>query len=133
MIISKSNKYPGVLITKIQDYDDFYMTVSYRKDSDSEWVIPITAFHVLSDDKKTFAEWEVTYGPITTITIFDESHNFDDDKIDKIGGPVINNYFFEKTYGRGNWTQSSVDELELHNLVLNGEYDKLYQILKKMT
>lgn len=124
--IPKHENYKSVLISKIQDFNNFYMTTSFKEDGQAT-----VALHVVSEDRKHFVEWETKYGAITVMKVFyrEEAGALNQEDLNAYGN-LIDNYFFERTYGRGMWTQSSVDALELQKNLKEGNFEYIYSSLK---
>ena len=118
-MIKKSDKYKKVMISKVQDFDNMYLTTSWRDKGN-----PITAIHIVKNNY--FVEWETSYGPIAVIKKAEEPYNKEDEER---YGEVIDNYFFEKTYGRGSWTQLAVIELNLHEDLNKGDFKSIHDKL----
>lgn len=65
-----------------------------------------------------YVEWIPIYGPITVI---EKSENKEDNE----------DYIFNYNKGRGGWTQSACDRLELNNMFLEGKYEEIFKILEE--
>lgn len=68
------------------------------------------------------AEWEPTYGPITTIY-----------KCEGKDPDAIPHWFFDYCTGYGNWSQCAVEDEGLPQAVINGDYEHVFSVLKRRT
>ena len=97
--------------------DDAYVVISAYKADGGNGLRKCMSFFY--DNGDIGAEWEPDFGPITKIY-----------KCDKDDADAQPHWFYDYYTGNGHWAQMAVEEEGLHTAFLNGEYERLFAVLK---
>ena len=117
------DRYTNVKTIKLRD--NCYMSISgHISETTGNECSPTISFEYVGGD--VLVEWEVKNGPITVITKCLESLKNDTD----FGRSVRPHHIFGWCTGYGNWTQCAVRERGLDKAFIEGNYDKIFEVLK---
>ncbi len=103
---------------KIGNIENAYISISARLNTDGELIKNMSFFYVC-DDGSTIVEWEPRFGPITRIESCDRDHP-----------QAEEHWWFDFCTGYGNWSQLAVDENNLKEYFINGDYETIFSVLK---
>ena len=118
------DRYINVKTIKLRD--NCYMSISgHISETTGNECSPTISFEYVSGD--VLVEWEVANGPITVITKCLESLQNDPD----FGRSVRPHHIFGWCTGYGNWTQYAVKERGLDKAFIEGNYDRIFNILEE--
>jgi len=110
----------GIKCIPFPDIENAYVIISaYKTDGGNGVKKCMTFFY---DSGRVGVEWEPDHGPITTIYKCTKEH--------KDARP---HYFYDFCTGNGNWSQLGVEEGGLPEAFLNGDYVKIFAVLKRWT
>jgi len=98
--------------------ENAYVVISGYKAATGNGVKKCMSFFY--DNGEVGAEWEPDNGPITVIYKCDKDHN-----------EAEKHWFYDYYTGRGHWSQLAVNEEELPEAFLMGDYNYLFAVLKK--
>jgi len=111
------NKFPNVCCVPFKDIKNAYVIISACKsDRNGNGIEKRMSFFF--DNGEVGAEWEPDHGPITVLYKCDKDHE-----------AATPHWFYEFTTGQGHWSQLAVDEESLSQHFLEGNYDRIFQVL----
>ena len=79
-----------------------------------------TCMSFFFDNGNVGAEWEPNYGPITKII-----------RLQKEDEGAIPHWFYDYYAGQGHWSQLAVNESGINNAFIEGDYNRMFLILKE--
>jgi hypothetical protein len=113
-------KYPKSLkIIPFPGIEGGYYIISFRELDKANYIEANQSFLYVSEIGDKAVEWEPEYGPITKL-----------DRCDKNHPDAVEHYFFPYCTGFGNWSQLGVENSHLPELLLEGDYKGLFEVLK---
>lgn len=94
-----------------------YIVISGHKSNEGNGCKKCMSFFY--DNGIVSSEWEPNYGPITVIYECDKNHP----KAQK-------HWWYDYCTGYGHWTQCAVNELQLPEAFIEGDYEYIFNVLK---
>ena len=110
----------GIKCIPFPDIENAYIIISARESDKGNKVRKCMTFFY--DSGSVGAEWEPNFGPITTLYKCPKEH--------KDARP---HYFYDFCTGYGNRSQLAVEMEGLPEAFLNGDYVKIFAVLKRWT
>lgn len=108
----------NIKIIPFPDIDNAFVVISFRNREHGNKVKTCLSF--LYDGKHGRAvEWEPEYGPITVLEQCKENHP-----------DAVEHWFFPYYTGQANWSQIAVEREGLPELLKNGDYKGMFEVLK---
>ncbi len=115
-----------IVMTKIPNIEDAYIVVSFSREKinsllncDSISISKnLSFFYDLGKGKAV--EWEPKYGPLTFIEECDKDHD-----------NAQPHFFYKYCTGYGGWSQLIVDNKDMKNILLDGDYERIFEIMKE--
>lgn len=107
----------NIKVIPFPDIPDAYIVISAYKVDSGNGLKKCMSF--MYANAEIGAEWEPEYGPITIIYPCSKEHP-----------DAQEHFFYPYITGYGNWSQLAVKENNLDRYFINGDYHKIFAVLK---